>query len=118
MTNELVKLFSCMADENRLKIILYLMQRKEASVGEIAKATENYQSLVSHHLSMLRKAGIVNRKKVGKNSMYVISEQAVKLIEFAESLSGIPQVKKMDYSSPVDKVNLKENEPDLKLSFF
>ncbi|BBG22794.1 ArsR/SmtB family transcription factor [Sulfuracidifex tepidarius] len=110
MINELAKLFSCMADENRLKIILYLSQRREASVGEIAKATNNYQSLVSHHLSTLRKAGIVNKKRIGKNSVYVISEQAVKLIEFAESLSGVPPLdKKMNYHSLTSKIDVEED---------
>ncbi|MUN29499.1 ArsR/SmtB family transcription factor [Sulfuracidifex metallicus] len=85
MVNYLLDLFSCLADENRLKILLYLNERRQASVSEIAKATGNYQSLVSHHLSNLRKAGLVQRRRIGKTSVYVISDRVTKLLEYVSS---------------------------------
>ncbi len=86
MVDNLVDLFACMADENRLKILLYLTEKKEATVGEIAKATNIYQSLASHHLSTLRRMGVVQRRREGKKSVYIVSDKITKLIEYANSL--------------------------------
>lgn len=66
---ECAKVFKALADDTRLKIINYLF-RGEYSVSEIACSTDIEYSQVSHHLGVLRNAGLVLDNKEGKFVMY------------------------------------------------
>ena len=68
-STELLPLFKALADKNRLKIIGFLAQRPHA-VEELAKALKVGASTVSHHLSVLGKAGLVAGKVQGYYSIY------------------------------------------------
>lgn len=60
-----------LADESRLKIVECLFDG-EFSVSEIAENTGIEYSQVSHHLGVLRNAGLVLHTKEGKFVMYKI----------------------------------------------
>ena len=60
---KLQKLLKLIANENKFKIILHLAQG-EACVCDIGEILGIEQSLVSHHLNSLRKAGLVNDRKI------------------------------------------------------
>jgi len=66
---ELLDLFKALADKSRLKIIGLLAQ-KPLAVEEIAKTLKLGASTVSHHLSVLGKAGLVEGKAQGYYSIY------------------------------------------------
>jgi predicted transcriptional regulator len=66
---ELLPLFKALADKNRLKIIGFLAQRPHA-VEELSKSLKIGASTVSHHLSVLGKAGLVAGKVQGYYSIY------------------------------------------------
>ena len=61
---KLQKLLKLIANENKFKIILHLAQGEEC-VCDIGQKLVIEQSLVSHHLNSLRKAGLINDRKIG-----------------------------------------------------
>ncbi|MGI8826072.1 MAG: ArsR/SmtB family transcription factor [Chloroflexota bacterium] len=58
--------YRSMADRKRLAIVQYLAQNGEMSVTDLSKRLRLSQPLVSWHLSLLRKAGIVQTRKAGR----------------------------------------------------
>jgi len=71
-----VEVFRAMADPFRLAI-LQLLREGELCVCEIMTALNRPQSSTSHHLSILKRAGLVKERKEGKWSRYRLSEGAV-----------------------------------------
>ena len=72
MTINRVKVFRALADASRLRIVESLFDRN-LSVSEIAKNTGIEYSQVSHHLGVLRNAGIVLDSRAGKFVVYEIN---------------------------------------------
>lgn len=68
-TPELLTLFKALADKSRLKIIGLLAQKPHA-VEDIATSLKLGASTVSHHLTVLGKAGLVSAKAEGYYSIY------------------------------------------------
>ncbi|MGB9940518.1 ArsR/SmtB family transcription factor [Methanosarcina sp.] len=71
-----VRIFKALADINRLKIIK-LLKEGELCVCELTTALSTSQSTVSHHLSVLRTAGLIKERKEGKWSYFRLSDGAV-----------------------------------------
>mgnify|MGYP003301297844 CR=1 FL=1 len=76
---ELVTDFKALADQGRLKIVLYLMSGKK-SVGDITNAMGASQSATSHQLRILKDAKILQVEKCGNMSYYFVSDDHVKQI--------------------------------------
>jgi ArsR family transcriptional regulator len=68
--HELVQLFKLLADETRLRIIYYLMQQSEINVRTFCRLLRQSQPAVSHHLALLRSAGIIECRRDGKHNFY------------------------------------------------
>lgn len=71
-----VDVFKAVADPCRLKI-LKLLREGELCVCEIMTALDRPQSSTSHHLSILKEAGLIKERKEGKWSRYRLSDGAV-----------------------------------------
>jgi len=71
-----VKIFKALADINRLKIVK-LLKEGELCACELTVALGNSQSTVSHHLSVLKNAGVIKERKEGKWSYFRLSDGAV-----------------------------------------
>ncbi len=69
-------IFKALSDINRLKIIK-LLKEGELCVCELTTALSTSQSTVSHHLSVLKNAGLIKERKEGKWSYFRLSEGAV-----------------------------------------
>jgi ArsR family transcriptional regulator, arsenate/arsenite/antimonite-responsive transcriptional repressor len=67
---ELVQLFKLLADETRLRILYFLMQRDELNVRTLCELLDQSQPAVSHHLALLRVAGIIECRRDGKHNFY------------------------------------------------
>jgi ubiquinone/menaquinone biosynthesis C-methylase UbiE len=65
----ILKSLRVLADESRLRLLL-LLEREELSVAELQEILAMGQSRISTHLSQLKQAGLVEDRKVGKNSLY------------------------------------------------
>ena len=55
-----------LADEARLNIVHHLAGQGEVNVTEICQSLDISQPLVSWHLAMLRRAGLVRRRRLGR----------------------------------------------------
>jgi ArsR family transcriptional regulator len=67
---ELVQLFKLLSDETRLRILYFLMQQEELNVRTLCDLLEQSQPAVSHHLALLRVAGIIECRRDGKHNFY------------------------------------------------
>ncbi|MGQ0792515.1 MAG: ArsR/SmtB family transcription factor [Deltaproteobacteria bacterium] len=70
-SKECARVFKALAEETRLEIMQCLF-KEERSVSDIAKEIGKEVSKVSHHLGILRGAGLVTDKKEGKFVVYQI----------------------------------------------
>ena len=68
--------FKALAEPNRLAI-LSTLHAGELSVGALARRTGLGQANVSRHLDQLRRHGFVERRKVGLNAFYRVSDSEV-----------------------------------------
>ncbi len=66
---ESAELFKALADESRLKILNLLLE-KERCVNEIVEKLGAAQSLVSHHLKILKNAKLVDSVRTGQKMCY------------------------------------------------
>lgn len=89
--DELVKEFAAcrrtltaLGDKNRQHLILEMMQMGECNgvrVGEITQKTHLSRPAVSHHLQILKEAGIINVRHEGtKNYYYFDAEQSMEAL--------------------------------------
>jgi DNA-binding transcriptional ArsR family regulator len=77
------KIFKAMADINRRKI-LTLLKNGEMSVNELLKNFEITQATLSNHLSILRKAKLVENRILGKQRIYRLNVEL--LMTFAKNI--------------------------------
>ncbi|MBI2827475.1 MAG: metalloregulator ArsR/SmtB family transcription factor [Planctomycetia bacterium] len=82
VVKDLVKVFKLLSDETRLRILLYLTQRQELHVRALCDLLEQSQPAVSHHLALLRVAGLIDSRREGKHNYYrVLPERFENLLD-------------------------------------
>jgi ArsR family transcriptional regulator len=64
------KLLKALADETRLAILRQLSERGEVCACDFVACCEVAQPTVSHHLKVLREAGLVSAEKQGLQVIY------------------------------------------------
>jgi ArsR family transcriptional regulator len=64
-----VQVFKSLSDKSRLHILL-LLSKKELNVSALCKLLNKSQPFVSHHLTSLRKAGLIKHRKEGRYNFY------------------------------------------------
>ncbi|EML7990081.1 ArsR family transcriptional regulator [Stenotrophomonas maltophilia] len=72
----LAETFRLLGDPSRLKVMLCCM-KGSTSVSDIAEAVELSQSLVSHHLRLLRGARLVRGVRQSKQIFYEVADKHV-----------------------------------------
>ena len=77
--SEMSLLFSMYADSTRLKILNALFV-EELCVTELVELLEMSQTVISHHLSTLKKTKLVRSRKKGKNVYYSLDDEHIKQI--------------------------------------
>jgi DNA-binding transcriptional ArsR family regulator len=81
-------LAKCLADENRLRILLSL-NNGEKAVTEIAEELGLSQPLVSHHLKELRRSFLLKIERRGPFIFYEMTDpQILQIIEALDSLAA------------------------------
>lgn len=85
------KSLSALGDETRQLIISTLLENdyNGIRVGEIARHTHLSRPAVSHHLQVLKEAGIVNMRKEGTKNYYYIDSNESKWKTLHELISLI-----------------------------
>lgn len=69
--------FKILGDTTRMKI-LFVLDKKEMCVCDIANVLGMSKSSISHQLGTLRRSGIVRCRKVGKEVYYMLDDCHVK----------------------------------------
>lgn len=72
VAEQLVQFFKLFSDETRLRIMHYLMQNQELNVRTLCELLGQSQPAVSHHLALLRVAGLIESRRDGKHNYYHI----------------------------------------------
>ena len=70
---ELERLLKVLANRRRLAILNLLRRKKEASVGDVAEAIHLSFTSTSKHLTMLERAGFVEKEQRSLNVYYRIA---------------------------------------------
>lgn len=71
----LSKVFTALGDESRQRILLLFTGDQPLNAGQIVAACPLAQSTVSHHLKILREAGLLQREKIGKEVYFSVDRQ-------------------------------------------
>jgi ArsR family transcriptional regulator, lead/cadmium/zinc/bismuth-responsive transcriptional repressor len=72
-----------LGDPTRLMIAAALADGGELCVCDLAWVSERAENLVSHHLRLLRSAGLVNSRRDGKMVLYEMTERGHALLSLA-----------------------------------
>jgi len=73
---DLVQVSRLLSDENRLRILFYLVQNNELHVTDICERLGQSQPAVSHHLALLRVLGLIEARREGKHNFYSVRTEA------------------------------------------
>lgn len=74
--NHEVQFFKALSDETRQRI-LELLEGREYCVGEIVEVFNMSQPTISHHLNILKVAGLVKDRKEGQQVYYSLNGQLI-----------------------------------------
>jgi DNA-binding transcriptional ArsR family regulator len=86
---EFANVFALLSDETRLRILAYLLQNGELNVTDLCNRLGQTQPAVSHHLALLRVAGLIEARRSGKNNFYSVrTDHFSELFARMLSLSG------------------------------
>ena len=80
----IASIFVALGDPHRQRILLMFEPGERLNVGQIVAASTLSRSTVSHHLRVLREAGVLESEKVGKEVYFWPDVQTVR-----EALSAV-----------------------------
>lgn len=70
----MAKVFEALGDEHRQRIVLSFEPGERLNVGQIAEVSTLARSTVSHHLKILREAGVLGSEKLGKEVYFWVNK--------------------------------------------
>lgn len=74
LEKDLVQVFKLLSDETRLRVLLYLVAEDELHVTALCDRLQQSQPAVSHHLALLRVAGLIEARRDGKHNFYSVRQ--------------------------------------------
>lgn len=74
---DVAKVFVALGDAHRQRILLLFEKGERLNVGQIASVSTLSRPAVSHHLKILREAGVLASEKIGKEVWYWIDRPAL-----------------------------------------
>ena len=81
---DISKVYAALGDEHRQRIMLTFEPRERLNIGEIVAVSTLRRTAVSHHLRVLREAGVLQSRKEGKEVYFWINKKF--LIEAMETV--------------------------------
>lgn len=82
--------FVAMGDPQRQRLLLAFEPGERLTAGQLSEASPLNRTTVSHHLKILRQAGVLSSEKIGKEVFYWVNRDAV-----AAALTNV-----LDYVKP------------------
>jgi ArsR family transcriptional regulator len=107
--NELCNLFKLLADDTRLRILNLLLQTKEHHVRALCDLLGQSQPAVSHHLALLRTAGLIECRRDGKHNFYRLSPKRLEAL-LDNVLSGAANSPNGEATLQLGKYSLRRDE--------
>jgi DNA-binding transcriptional ArsR family regulator len=80
------KVYAALGDEHRQRILLTFEPGERLNIGQIVGVATLSRTAVSHHLRILREAGVLQSRKEGKEVYFWINKDF--LIEAMETVVG------------------------------
>jgi ArsR family transcriptional regulator len=74
----LTDVFKMLADKSRLQILLTLARDGQRHVSALCTVVRQSQPMVSHHLTLMRMAGLVDCNRVGQHHFYRLASGNVR----------------------------------------
>lgn len=72
------RFFLTLANENRLKIIRFLVRNGSSNVSQIVRGVSLEQTAVSHNLKRLLACHFVSLRQSGRERVYVLNSETIK----------------------------------------
>ena len=79
LASDVIEVFKLLSDETRLRIVLLLLETGELNVRSLCERLNQSQPAVSHHLSLLRVAGFIERRRDGKSNYYHVVQEKLEV---------------------------------------
>lgn len=77
---EISGIFKVLGDPTRARLLYTLLDAGELCVCDLAEATQVAETTVSQALRLMRSAGVVVRRRAGRNVFYRISDGHVRML--------------------------------------
>ena len=77
---EISGIFKVLGDPTRARLLYTLLDAGELRVCDLAEATQVAETTVSQALRLMRSAGVVVRRRAGRNVFYRISDGHVRML--------------------------------------
>ena len=71
------RVFTALGDEHRQRILLTFEPGERLNVGQIVDVSTLSRSAVSHHLKILRMAGVLDSEKLGKEVYFWLNKKQI-----------------------------------------
>jgi ArsR family transcriptional regulator len=115
---QLIEVLSVLSESVRFKILSLISSKGELTAKDILSEFDFTQPTLSHHMSCLKEAGLVNVKRRGRFAYYSVNKDTIDLV-----LSGIESLKSgskktekakdsSDYSDKEPKKSKKKKKKD------
>ncbi len=72
---DVAAVFTALGDEHRQRILLTFEPGERLNVGQIVEVSTLSRSAVSHHLKILREAGVLEHEKIGKEVYFWLNKK-------------------------------------------
>jgi len=69
------QVFTALGDEHRQRILLTFEKGERLNVGQIVEVSTLSRSAVSHHLKLLKTAGVLDSRKEGKEVYFWVNKR-------------------------------------------
>src|SRR5437763_4986257 len=66
----IARVFQALGDEHRQRMLLMFKPGERLNIAQVVEASALSRTAVTHHLRVLREAGILHRQKVGKEVFF------------------------------------------------
>ncbi|MBE7071409.1 MAG: helix-turn-helix transcriptional regulator [Ruminococcaceae bacterium] len=111
MDKQLIEVLSVLSESVRFKILSLISSKGELTAKDILSEFDFTQPTLSHHMSCLKEAGLVNVERRGRFAYYSVNKDTIDLV-----LSGIESLKSGSKKTEKAKDSSDNTDKELKKS--